>query len=97
MAEGDELRILANAYIPADQGEGLAGVSIFFFDKADCMGSIKDSFNASGTETDRWMVLGGGRKIGAGISSMRVRLMASKPYRSESFEAKFDNVLVRKL
>jgi hypothetical protein len=96
IAEGEELKILANAFIPPDQGEGIAGLSIFFFDKANCMGSIKESFNASGVDTDEWMVLGGAKTVGAGVLSMRVRLMASKPYRSPTFEVQFDNVLVSK-
>jgi len=95
VAAGTKLEIIANVFIKPGQGEGLAGISIFFFDQASCMGNIKDSFDTSGAATGTWSTLRGVHTVADGVGSMLVRLTASKPYRSESFEAKFDNILVK--
>jgi hypothetical protein len=95
IASGENLEIMANLFIKSGQGQGLAGISVFFFDMPDCMGSIKDSFDTSGGATDTWFTLRGTHTVAEGVSSMRMRLTVARPYRSASFEAQFDNVLVR--
>ncbi|HYQ17317.1 MAG TPA: hypothetical protein VEQ58_16205 [Polyangiaceae bacterium] len=95
ISSGTKLAIFASLYIPSGQGEGLGGITLFLYDKADCMGSIKDSFDNSIVSTDSWTTLSGSHVVADGVSSMQVRLTVTKPYRSASFEVRFDNVLVK--
>lgn len=92
-----KLDVWANAFIPGEQGDGLASVGIFFFDQANCMGSLVDSLNASAAQRDTWLTLHDKRTVPATVASMRVRIIITRPYRSDSFKASFDNVLVRSL
>jgi hypothetical protein len=92
---GKKLVLRANAYIESDQGEGLAGLGVWFYEQDDCSGPALTPFEVIRAETDTWLTLSGSPDVPANATSMVVRLTVSKPQRQEAFEVVFDNVLVR--
>lgn len=89
-----KLVLRANAYIKPKQGEGLAGLGVWFYEEADCSGTALTPFEVVRAETDTWLTLNGSPDVPANAKSVVVRLTVSKPQRQEAFEVVFDNVLV---
>jgi hypothetical protein len=88
--------VAVNTFIPNGQGEGSAGVNVWFFGSDQC------EANSIGTlpvqlvsETGVWSVVRGKFSAPGGARSMHVRLVTSKPFAQPSMEALFDDVLVR--
>ncbi len=91
----NSLVALASFFIKPGQGEGLAGVSVFFFEDANCSGSPNGPLSAARGDTDAWTTLQANGPVPVTAASMLVRLTVTKPFRSASFEVLFDNVLIR--
>lgn len=92
---GTKLVLRANAYIKPEQGEGLAGLGVWFYEQGDCSGPALTPFVVVRAETDTWLTLSGSSDAPANAASMVVRLTVGKPQRQKAFEVVFDNVLVR--
>jgi len=93
-----------DAFIPDGQGAGLngadyvasAGLSVIFFTSKQC-----DEFTLASATSDlldapgHWAHLEGHAVAPKGAESMLVRLVTFKNFQEYSFEARFDNVLMR--
>jgi hypothetical protein len=88
--------VAARTLIPGGQGQGGAGLLVFFYGAEDCadysLGSLGPELV---TTTDRWLAVEGTVKAPQGARSMRVKLVASKPFAQAKLQALFDDVLVR--
>jgi hypothetical protein len=89
----------ANAFVDAGQdADGKAEVDVFFFDAANCQGTFAGSFSTP-QPTDgaagSWLTLLAGSVSSEAVKSALVKLAISKPFRAASFQARFDNVLVK--
>ena len=96
--------IAADVFIPEAQGNGLdggpwvasAGVSIIFYDGASCDGFTLSNVTSEVTDQPgAWAHLEGRGVSPQGAGSMSVRLVTIKNFREYTFEARFDNVLVK--
>ncbi|HWZ87348.1 MAG TPA: hypothetical protein VNW92_00825 [Polyangiaceae bacterium] len=101
---GQAYGLAADVFIPEGQGDGLdggsytatAGVSVIFFTTAACDGYTLS--NATSTVIDQaghWQHGEGHATAPEGAQSMLVRLVTFKNFREYTFEARFDNVLVK--
>ncbi len=91
-----EYQVAARALVPGGQGEGSAGVNVWFFGADDCADYLLSSVGpAPVTQTDAWLLVQGKVKAPPATRSMLVRLVVSKPYPQASLAALFDDVLVR--
>jgi hypothetical protein len=88
--------LAARAFIPQGQGQGSAGLSIWFFGADDCADYL---LPGSGLQlvngTDQWLLVSGAFKSPPATRSIYVRLVTSKPFAQPSLEALFDDVLLR--
>ncbi|MET0791000.1 MAG: hypothetical protein ABW061_05720 [Polyangiaceae bacterium] len=91
-------------FIPEGQGDGPdgakysgnAGLSILFFTDAECAGyTLSSATSGVVDETGSWQHREGRAVTPEGARSMSVRLVTFKNFREYSFEARFDNVLLR--
>ena len=91
--------VYANAFVDAGQDEeGQAEIDVFFFDDAGCAGTFTSSFSTPqplDASVDAWIELKAGSVSTASTQSVLVKLAVLKPFRAESFHARFDNVLVK--
>ena len=89
----------ANAFVPGNQdADGHAEVDVYFFDAEDCAGAYSASFSTPqplDASVDAWLMLQAGAVTGKNTQSMRVMLAISKPFRADSFQARFDNILLK--
>jgi hypothetical protein len=94
----------ADIFIPKGQGDGLDGgtfislatLSVFFYPAADCQGQTHGNFTSTPVDTsDEWVHVVGSTQAPKDGVSMAVRLATLKPFPQYSFQAEFDNVLVR--
>lgn len=88
--------LAARTLIPKDQGQGSAGLSIWFYAADDCAdyllpGAVLELVSA----TDQWQLVSKGAKAPPATRSIYVRLVTSKPFAQPSLEAFFDDVLLR--
>jgi hypothetical protein len=100
----------ADIYIPAGQGAGFQGVgfpgnyvsfadlSAFFYpDTACAQQSEGKNFSSDAVQVaDEWVHVAGSATSPKDAQSMAVRLATGKPFPQYTFEAQFDNILVRK-
>jgi hypothetical protein len=89
----------ASVYVKRGQVDGgQAQIEVWFYDKADCAGLVHTPAYSLGIfyATNRWMDLVGATSLlpPEGVSSMAVRLVVQKPFRSDPFEVLFDAVRV---
>ena len=88
--------VAARTFMAGGQGEGSAGVNVWFYGADDCADYLLSSLGpASVTQTDSWVLVQGAMKSPPATRSMRVRLVVQKPYTQTSLTALFDDVLVR--
>jgi len=91
--------VYANAWVdPGQDEQGRAELDVAFFDSEDCSGSLSTTFStpqplAGGVGS--WLTLKAGSVSGASTKSAQIKLALLKPFRAESFQARFDNVLVK--
>lgn len=89
-------RVAARTLIPGGQGEGNARLSVWFYGADDCADYLLESVGPpAATGTDAWLLLQGLHKAPPATRSMRVRLVVAKPFSQPSFNALFDDILVR--
>jgi hypothetical protein len=89
-------RVAARTLIPGGQGEGNARLSVWFYGADDCADYLLESVGPpAATGTDAWLLLQGLHKAPPATRSMRVRLVVAKPFSQTSFNALFDDILVR--
>jgi len=98
--EGAKLVLVyANAFVDEGQDEqGRAEVDLAFFDSDDCTGALTTSFSTPqplGASVGSWFTLKAGSVSAATTKSAYVKLALLKPFRAKSFQARFDNVLVK--
>jgi len=93
-----------DVFIPKGQGEGLegsdyrasAGLSVIFYTSKNCDEFTLDSASSELLQAeDRWTHREGRAVAPQGAQSMSVRLVTLKNFQEYSFEAYFDNVLVK--
>jgi hypothetical protein len=93
------LAVYANAWVDAGQDPlGHAEVDVFFFDADGCAGSSVTSFSTPqplDAAVETWLTLKAGALSAETTKSALIKLAVSKPFRADSFQARFDNVLVR--
>ncbi len=88
--------VAVNTLIPSGQGEGSAGVAVWFFGSDECAAnSIGNITLQLVSATEVWSVAHGKFQAPGGTRSMHVRLVTAKPFEQPSLEALFDDVLVR--
>lgn len=91
--------VYANARVdPGQDPDGHAEVDVFFFDAPGCTGNLASSFSTPqplDAMPGVWLNLKAGSVSGELAQSMLVKLALSKPFRAPSFQARFDNVLVK--
>jgi len=91
--------VYANAFVDSDQDEqGRAEIDLAFFDSEDCTGALSTSFTTPqplDAGPGVWLTLKAGSVSGATTKSAQVKLSLLKPFRAKSFQAQFDNVLVK--
>jgi hypothetical protein len=97
--DGSRLVIVyANAFVESDQDpQGRAEVDVAFFDSQDCSGPLTTTFSTPqplDPSVDVWFTLKAGSVSGATTKSAQIKLGVLKPFRAQSFRARFDNVLV---
>ncbi|HVY31336.1 MAG TPA: hypothetical protein VHB79_32510 [Polyangiaceae bacterium] len=102
---GKAYDLASDVFIEPDQGDGempgapysgSAVLGAFFFDTADCAGSSVGFISADPVSTtDTWVHVTATGVAPPGTRAISVRLGAFKPIRQDSFQAAFDNVLVR--
>jgi hypothetical protein len=91
--------VYGNAFVDPDQDEqGRAEINVAFFDSQDCSGAQSTTFSTPQPldgGVGFWLTLKAGSVSGATTKSALIKLALLKPFRAESFRAKFDNVLLR--
>lgn len=100
---GKVYELAADIFVPSGQGMGFDGdytsdaeLSLFFYDSADCTGQTASNYTSTQiTQAGEWVHVEGSTPAPKESGSMAVRLSTQKPFRQVSFEARFDNVLVR--
>jgi hypothetical protein len=92
---GTRVAAYANVLAESGQGQGSASLGGFFFETRDCSGPmLGPPLEAFATALDLWQVVAAEQSVPNGAHSLLVRLGVTKPYRSASFGAYFDDVLV---
>lgn len=86
---------LTQVFLDGGQESGWGGIIIWFFDEPGCTGNLKASNAQLVSATGEWFVTYLRMPIPSDTVSMQVRLVAQKPLDQPSFQANFDNVLVR--
>ncbi len=101
---GESYAFAVDVFIPKSQGDGPdggmytgnAGLSVIFFTSDRCDEFTLKSFTSGVVEeTGVWEHREGKGTTPEGAKSMLVRLVTFKDFREYSFEARFDNVLLR--
>jgi hypothetical protein len=90
--------VFAQIFLPLDQVRTgvAASVILQFFTEPDCKGVVVDFFETPRVTTGGvWREVSGPVIGPLGAGSMAVRLVVSKPFRSDPTRALFDNVLVK--
>jgi hypothetical protein len=83
-------------YVPANQSAGSAGIVLVFYPTTDCSGPPSDqALSGFVTAPGAWTTLQASSGVPSGTMSVAVRLAIQKPFRSPSFQAYFDNILVK--
>lgn len=89
--------ISARVFIPDGQGTGQGGAGLFFYDSVDCSGNPNYGFTGTlFTGIGTWHISEGYGQAPVTTRSMAIRLLSTKPFRQNWFEALFDDVLVRR-
>ena len=101
---GQAYSFALDIFIPKGQGGGLdggaytgsAGLSVLFFTSDQCSDyTLSSATSGVVDESDAWQHREGRAVTPEGAQSMLVRLVTFKNFREFSFEARFDNVLLR--
>jgi hypothetical protein len=91
----------ANVFVDADQASnGVASVDVYFFDAAGCAGTATVHFSTPqplDASAGTWVTLRGGLTAPKATHSVQVRLTIAKQNQAASFQARFDNVLVKQI
>jgi hypothetical protein len=91
--------VYANAFVPSDQDpQGRAEIDVAFFDREDCGGTFSTTFSTPQPLDGGfgfWLTLKAGSVSAASTKSAQIKLAVLKPFRADSFQARFDYVLVR--
>ncbi len=91
--------VRADAFIPPQEAEGAAGLTILFYKNAKCDAGVAGtdlSFTTPlVTDVDRWTEVSGRFIVPPEVTSMQVELVVGKHFAPRSFNALFDNVLVQ--
>jgi hypothetical protein len=88
-----------NAFIDAGQDNGgQAMLNVAFFDATACAGNPSSEFSTPapvGATLGTWLTIQAGSVCGEGTQSARVELQISKPLQATTFQAHFDNILLK--
>jgi hypothetical protein len=91
--------VYANALVdPGQDEQGRAEVDVAFFDSEDCTGALTTTFSTPQPldgKSGSWLTLKAGSVSAETTRSAQIKLALLKPFRAPSFQARFDNVLVR--
>jgi hypothetical protein len=91
--------VRADAFIPKQDAEGAAGLTMLFYKNTTCDAGVAGtdlSFTTPlVTDVDKWVEVSGRFIAPSGVGSMQVELVVGKHFAPRSFKALFDNVLVQ--
>lgn len=91
--------VYANSLVQSGQDPlGHAEVDVSFFEFPACAGALTSSFSTPQpleAPTGTWLDLKAGTVTSANTQSMSVRLAISKPAQADSYQARFDNILLK--
>jgi hypothetical protein len=91
--------VVTDVYIPKQETQGRAGVTVFFYRPTDCNASLVGTDQSYTTDLidvpEVWTRVAGRFVVPPNMHSMEVVLVAGKPFKPLSFAAQFDNVLVQ--
>lgn len=89
--------ISVHLFIPRGQGGGSGGIGALYFATENCRDAALNAYMSPTLPTvGEWVVAGGEAQVPLGTRSILVRLLTVKPFRQQSLEVLFDDVLVRK-
>lgn len=89
--------ISVHLFIPRGQGGGSGGIGALYFATENCRDTALGAHQSPNLPTvGEWVVAGGEAQVPIGTRSVLVRLLTVKPFRQQSLEILFDDVLVRK-
>jgi len=92
---GTAYRMLTQVRITGAEGQGWGGLNLWFYDGADCTGTVVTaSTPLLGTTTD-WSLTETRTEAPENTHSMLVRLVVNKSYSAPAVAIDFDNVLIR--
>ena len=97
VAPGQLLEVFANASIDGDPSVGSPAIMLWFFPTDGCPGTdTTDVYVLPSVTLERGKAatLTGATQVPDYMTSARVRLGVQRPFRTESFSVRFDNVLV---
>jgi len=97
VSAGSKVVTAVQAYLPSGQADGWAGFVLQFFYASDCTGpdSGRDFVSGQDLTAGGWQtLLGTMPEVPIGITSMAVRLLATKAPSQPELRAEFDNILV---
>jgi hypothetical protein len=100
---GMSFDLAADIFIPDGQGMGFMGsytsvaaLSLFFYPDTACAEMTEGNFTSPAVQkSNSWVHVEGSVQTPKDTQSMAVRLATQKPFRQYTFEAHFDNVLLR--
>jgi hypothetical protein len=91
--------VRADAFIPKQDVEGAAGVTMLFYKNANCDAGVSGTdlsyTTPLVTAVTKWTEISGRFIVPNGVGSMQVELVVGKHFAPRSFKALFDNVLVQ--
>jgi len=93
IVETGAYHFVSELFIAEGQGEGNAGVNLWFWNLPDCQGAIIDTGSQFAGKLGVWQLVYANPVTPMGARSVAVRLVAAKPFRSPEFTASFDNIL----
>jgi hypothetical protein len=96
---GSVYDVRADAFIPEQEAEGAAGLTMLFYKNTDCNAGVAGtdlSFTTPlVTAVGKWSEVSGRFIAPDDVGSMQVELVVGKHFAPRSFKALFDNVLVQ--
>jgi len=92
---GTAYRMLTQVRITGAEGQGWGGLNLWFYDGADCTGTVVTASTPLLGTTTGWSLTEAQVQASETAQSMLVRLVVNKPFSSPAITVDFDNVLIR--
>ena len=92
---GTAYQMLTQVRITGEEGQGWGGLNLWFYDGADCTGTVVTASTPLLGTTADWSLTETRAEAPENTQSMLVRLVVNKPYSAPAIAIDFDNVLIR--